>query len=71
MPGDAVLIFKEGIKRGSYLMGKVQSVSTGEDGLVRKANVEYICGGTKKSVDKAVTSLILIVPVDYQEEEIP
>ena len=71
MPGDAVLIWKEGIKRGTYQMGKIQSVSTGDDGLVRRCNVEYICNGTKKSVEKAVNSLILIVPVDYQEGEIP
>ena len=66
-PGDVVLIHKEDIKRGNHL-GKISAVSTSEDNMVRKASVEYMTGQTKKVVEKAVSSLILIIPVDYRNQ---
>ena len=67
-PGDVVLIHKEDIKRGNYQLGKISAVSTSEDNMVRKASVEYMTGQTKKVVEKAVSSLILIIPVDYRNQ---
>ena len=66
--GDTVLIHKEDVKRGTYQLGRIKSVTTSEDGLVRKAMVEYMTGQTKKLVEKAISSLILIIPVDYKNE---
>ena len=63
--GDVVLIQKEDVKRGSFPLGRIKEVITSEDGLVRKAMVEYMMGQTKKVVEKAISSLILIVPADY------
>ena len=49
-------------------MGKIRSVTTSEDGLVRKAMVEYMVGQTKKNVEKVISPLVLIIPVDYTNE---
>ena len=69
MVGDVVLIHKEGVKRGTYQLGKVKSVTLSKDNLVRKAILEYMVGATKKTVEKAVSSLVLIVPADYRNED--
>ena len=67
-PGDVVLIHKEDVKRGTFQLGKISAVTASEDNMVRKVNVEYMTGQTKKVVEKAVSSLILIIPVDYRNQ---
>ena len=68
--GDVVLIYHEGLKRGTFQLGKILDATKSDDGLVRKATVHYMVGGTKKTVEKAVSSLVLIVPNDYKNEEL-
>ena len=69
MSGDVVLIHKENIKRGTYLRGIVIKPIQSDDGLVRKAVIQYIIGGVKKTVERAVSSLVLIVPAGYTQDE--
>ena len=69
MVGDVVLIYKEDVKRGTYQLGKVKSVTLSKDNLVRKVILEYMVGAIKKTVEKAVSSLVLIVPADYRNED--
>jgi hypothetical protein len=67
--GDVVLIYREGLKCGDYQLGKILEARKSEDGLVCKCLVEYVMGTVHKTVEKAVGSLVLIVPVNYQEEQ--
>ena len=66
--GDTVLIHREGIKRGTYQLGHVIEAIKSDDGFVRRCKVNYVVSGSKKTVEKSITSLVLLVPVDYKNE---
>ena len=63
---DVVLIYKEGIKRGCYPLGRVKKTYKSSDGFVRKADILYMSGDTQKTFQKAVSSLVVIIPTNYQ-----
>ena len=65
-PGDVVLIYQESISKGSYPLGKILKVTKSKDNLVRSCTVQYMTGDKKKSIDKSVNALVVIVPVDYK-----
>ena len=52
--------------KGSYPLGKVLEVTKSKDDLVRSCTVQYMTGDKKKSIDKSVNALVVIVPVDYK-----
>ena len=66
--GDTVLIHREGIKRGTYQLGNVIEAIKSDDGFVRRCKVNYVVSGSKKTVEKSITALVLLVPVDYKNE---
>ena len=64
--------------KGSYILGIVESVKLGNDGLVRSCTIGYTVASKKDSVDKysegkrisvtrSIQRLSLILPVEEQE----
>ena len=66
--GDTVLINCEGIKRGTYQLGRVTETFMSDDGFVRRCKVDYVISGCKKTVEKSITFLVLLIPHDYKNE---
>ena len=77
--GDIVLIHDKTPLKGKYLMGVVEEVSPGRDGLVRSCVVGYTVpnkrdvlgkytGGRRISVRRSIQRLTLLLPVEEQLE---
>ena len=76
--GDVVLLHDKSPIKGSYILGIVESVKLGNDGLVRSCTIGYTVASKKDSVDKysggkrisvtrSIQRLSLILPVEEQE----
>ena len=63
--GDTVLIYKEGLGRGTYKLGVIVDVYPDKEGIVRRANVEYMAGQARKTVERSQNDLVLLVKRDY------
>ena len=63
--GDTVLIYKEGLGRGTYKLGVIVNVYPDKEGIVRRANVEYMAGQARKTVERSQNDLVLLVKKDY------
>ena len=75
--GDVVLIHDKSPVKGTYILGVVEAVNVGDDGLVRSCSVGYTVGSKKDSVEKytggrrivvsrSVQRLTLVLPVEEQ-----
>ena len=75
--GDVVLIHDKSPIKGTYVLGIVESVNVGDDGLVRSCSVGYTIGSKKDPADKytggkrivvsrSVQRLTLVLPVEEQ-----
>ena len=76
--GDVMLLHDKSPIKGSYILGIVESVKLGNDGLVRSCTIGYTVASKKDSVDKysggkrisvtrSIQRLSLILPVEEQE----
>ena len=63
--GDTVLIYKEGLGRGTYKLGVIAEVYPDKEGIVRRANVEYMAGQSRKTVERSQNDLVVLVKRDY------
>ena len=63
--GDTVLIYKEGLGRGTYKLGVIAEVYPDKEGIVRRANVEYMAGQARKTVERSQNDLVLLVKKDF------
>ena len=66
--GDVCLIKYNGLKRGTYRLGRIQSITKGKDGHVRSVNLAYRNEGEKtfKEVTRPIQGIAVIVPVEEQ-----
>ena len=62
---DTVLIYKEGLGRGTYKLGVITKVYPDKEGILRRAEVEYMSGSAKKTVERSQNDLSLLVKKDY------
>ena len=60
--GDIVLMREVGAHRNDWPMGRITEAVKSEDGQVRKAHVEIIREGKKKTFLRPIKELILLVP---------
>ncbi len=63
--GDSVLIYKEGLGRGTYKLGVIAEVLPNKEGIVRRAIVEYMAGQARKTVERSQNDLVILVKRDY------
>ena len=63
--GDVVLVYKEGLGRGTYRYGRVVETFPDKEGVVRRAKVE-LSGQSKRTVERAQNDLVLLVKHDYE-----
>ena len=79
--GDIVLIHEKGAIKGKYLLGMVDSVNVGRDGLVRSCSVRYTVpnardpigkynGGRRIVVTRSIQRLTLLLPVEEQNSRL-
>ena len=79
--GDIVLIHEKGAIKGKYLLGMVDSVNVGRDGLVRSCSVGYTVpnardpvekynGGRRIVVTRSIQRLTLLLPVEEQNSKL-
>ena len=59
--GDIILLKDSQAKRDEWPMGILTKTFPGEDGLVRKVEVEVVKGGTKKTFFRPVTEVVLLL----------
>ena len=60
--GDIVLVKEEGAYRNDWPVGRVSEAIESDDGRVRKAQVETVRGGAKKTFLRPIKELVLLVP---------
>ena len=60
--GDVVLVKEEGAFRNDWPIGRVSEAIESDDGQVRKAQVETVRGGAKKTFLRPIKELVLFVP---------
>ena len=67
-PGDICLIRYKGELKGNYRLGRVKTVKTGKDGVVRTVRLEYKNAKETKfrEVDRSVHGIAVIVPIEEQ-----
>ena len=82
-PGDVVLVFDDSSAiRGEYRLAVVRQVYPGDDHKVRKVSLAYktykvgekvaeYSGAKDQVITRSVQRLVLIVPVDQEETDIP
>ena len=79
--GDLVLVHDKSEVKGTYILGKIEKVCPGSDGLVRSCQVGYripnakdpmnvYSGGKKISVSRSVQRLTLLLPIEEQSESL-
>ena len=62
--GDVILLRDEAEHRNDWPLGRVTEALKSEDGRVRKAKVEIVKDGERKSYLRPIKELILLVPAD-------
>ena len=71
--GDIVLMKEQDANRNDWPMGIIAEAVKSEDGMVRKAHVEIIRGGERKTFLRPIKELVLLIPAthpnDTQEEK--
>ena len=60
--GDVVLVKEEGAFRNDWPIGRVSEAIESDDGQVRKAQVETVRSGAKKTFLRPIKELVLFVP---------
>ena len=60
--GDVVLVKEEESCRGDWPMGRISEAIKSDDGRVRKARVELMKEGKKKTYLRPIKELILLIP---------
>lgn len=76
--GDVVLVKESNPVKARYLLGLVEKVMPGEDGLVRKVVVKYknvTCDSDLKKLkfhetERSVQNIVVLVPVDWNPDEV-
>ena len=68
--GDTVLIYKEGLGRGTYKLGSIIETFPNMEGTVRRAIVEYMSGKSRKTVERSQNDLVLLVEKNYINPEV-
>ena len=66
-PGDVVLMKEEGEHRNNWPMGRVQEATKSDDGKVRKVTVAAVKEGRKKTFQRPIKELVLLIPVESQQ----
>ena len=67
--GDVVIIKDKDTKRSRWKLGLVEEASPGADGKVRSVSVKYInSAGSAAQVKRPVQNLVLLLPVEGEEE---
>ena len=61
-PGDVVLMKDEEVHRNNWPIGRITEPEKSGDGQVRKAQVEIIREGKKKTFLRPIKELMLLVP---------
>ena len=62
--GDIVMMKDEQAHRNNWPLGRVVNVSRREDGNVRKATVLICRDGQRKTYERPISTLVLLVPSD-------
>ena len=72
-PGDVVLMKDEEVHRNNWPIGRITEPEKSGDGQVRKAQVEIIREGKKKTFLRPIKELILLVPAapDHPNHPVP
>ena len=65
-PEDIVLVYKEGLARGTYKLGKVIETFPDRENIVRRAIIEYMSGQTRRTFERSQNDLVLLVGKDYK-----
>ena len=67
--GDVVAIQDSNIVRGEWKLGVIENIIDSKDGRVRNVEVRYKIGSTNVTIKRAVQRLIVIVPVEGDEQD--
>lgn len=62
--GDIVMVKDDQAQRNNWPLGKVVKASKSDDGRVRKATVLICRDGQKKTYDRPISALVLLVPTN-------
>ena len=66
---DVVLVREEGAYRNDWPIDSVSETMESDDGQVRKAQVEVVRGGTKKTLLRPIKELALLVPAPAEKHK--
>ena len=67
--GEVVLMKEEGAHRNDWPIGRIMEAIQSEDGQVRKARVEILRDGKKKTLLRPVKELVVLVPTGTDDRQ--
>lgn len=67
--GDVVLVKDEDAQRNDWPLGRISEAIKSEDGEVRKAQVEVMKEGRKKTYLRPIKELVLLVPAQSDKTQ--